>query len=579
MDFNGDIRYSVSSVKQAGMSYANQTVLSDGISGANVSKMPLTMLKPGDLFGGQVTDIQANFIKLLLSNGQTLTAKLDPHAQGAMNLVIGRAAVFMVNENNNGQIVIKPYNNDQYPTGLLLKSLEVAGLNGSERNVNVVKTLMDNGMLIDRESLSKTVSLVAKFGEENLNNIVNLRKLGIPVTEESIAQLNNYNNLDHRMSADISNITNSITELLSNGTGVEKAQFNTLLLSALIPEDTADINNINVGNGLNSEMTVNSESTDTLSGINNLNTSDSNVTNATTITSLISGENSGNITEAEKLTNLLKAFEGHVAAAEEHETIAMKLNMTVEDTIIMGSEASAFEKLSIVNKYLKNDTMSDMNTVVENLTKDDDYKELVKDAIRERLLLEPEKFLQEQDKGEAVKKLYDNIRTFTETMIANLNKDNPDTSKLLQNVNNLNQNANFINDMSAMSSYVQLPINLGEETGHSELYVYNRKKGQQNDGGPITAFLHFDLDSLGATDINVKLDKSFLSVKFSLDKPDSVRLIEENIGQLVENLAKKGYEVTTQVEKLEAKKKAFEEAIEDQTTKVVVKRYSFDIRG
>ena len=63
----------------------------------------------------------------------------------------------------------------------------------------------------------------------------------------------------------------------------------------------------------------------------------------------------------------------------------------------------------------------------------------------------------------------------------------------------------------------------------------------------LTAFLHFDLDHLGSTDISVKLLRNNVDTQFYMSDDKSFKLLQDNIGELEERLKNKGYNVTLSV--------------------------------
>jgi len=529
---------------------------------------------PGDLFKGHITDIQSRFIKILVAGNQTITAKLDASVQGNINLSIGQDAVFQVNENNNGQIYIKPFMTEQYPAELLLRSLEAAGLNASEKNISVVKNLMENGMPIDKSSLSETVNLVNEFGENNLKNIISLRSLGVPVTSESINTINAYNNYEHRMSAEISLISSDISEFMTMESTDNKVALTKVFLETFASNGSSQTDTVSLGNEQANSPQVSIGTEQVATSQAPIGTEQVAASQAPIGTEQIVTVQIPIGTEQTAMPQV------NTETGAEKNNLTGKLNMLPNDIAIMESaDSTATEKLMVINKYLNVLPEQELNNILKEVADDKDFVKLLKDSLRENLLLEPKKFINESDKNEAVKKIYENIKEFSEGVIKTINENEINNPKLLQHCSGLSENATFINDMNSLSSYVQLPIKLNENNGHSELYVYNRKKGKVSGDEPLTAFMHLDLDSLGATDVYVSLQKNRLSVRFSLDKDDSIRLIDENIGQLEKALVNKGYEVTTKVEKLQKSESVFEKVVEENTANVTIKRYSFDIRA
>ena len=60
-------------------------------------------LQPGDKFYAIIQDVQPTMIKLLLENGESLSARPQVHPDAR----IGEQAAFMVKENNRGHILLE----------------------------------------------------------------------------------------------------------------------------------------------------------------------------------------------------------------------------------------------------------------------------------------------------------------------------------------------------------------------------------------------------------------------------------------------------------------------------------------
>ena len=130
-----------------------------------------------------------------------------------------------------------------------------------------------------------------------------------------------------------------------------------------------------------------------------------------------------------------------------------------------------------------------------------------------------------------------------------------------------------------MASYVQLPLKLSESTEHGDLYVFNKSHGKIQEKDVLTAFMHLDMDNLGATDCYIKLENNKLSTNFTLSDEDSMRLVEAHIDELKERLTANGFDVSINVSGELESKSPFEQVLEADRPKLSIKRYSFDVRA
>ena len=166
-------------------------------------------------------------------------------------------------------------------------------------------------------------------------------------------------------------------------------------------------------------------------------------------------------------------------------------------------------------------------------------------------------------------------------MLSLLEKAGENTSKLAQTATNIRNNMQFMQDLNQMASYIQLPIKFNENKAHGDLYVFNRKKGMPVDKDIVTAFLHLDMDNLGATDIHVTMEKNFVSIKFALDDRDSINIVEEHLPELTVKLENKGYTTAFNVEQSQEGEGTtpFDKVLETDKPQISIKRYSFDVRA
>ena len=131
-----------------------------------------------------------------------------------------------------------------------------------------------------------------------------------------------------------------------------------------------------------------------------------------------------------------------------------------------------------------------------------------------------------------------------------------------------------------MYSYVQVPMRLRGQNVNSELFVYRNAKGTKSEQEELTAFLHFQMESLGNVDISVKMKQKNVSANWYLEKMDSLIILEENMHLLTERLQKKGYHCDMKLEQDKRDINFVEDFLRaDQKTGKEVHRYSFDVRA
>lgn len=157
----------------------------------SVQKLVSTIgdLSAGSIFEGTINSVRGGKVTLALGNGQTITARLD----GKMDLQQGSSMFFQVRVNDGQTIAIRPYTElGNVSNPILLNALSAAQVPATDRTLVMVDTMMQEQMSIGRQSILDMAKLVGANPDANVQTIVQMTKLGLPVTEEMAAQFENY---------------------------------------------------------------------------------------------------------------------------------------------------------------------------------------------------------------------------------------------------------------------------------------------------------------------------------------------------------------------------------------------------
>lgn len=188
------------------------TQLSEGMG--NILKS----LQPGQVFNGEIMDIRGSYIQILLDGQQTVTAQLSE----AFEFVIGQNLSFQVKENQGNQILIKPVlpqaqSGSENP--MLSRALFAAGLQVTDKSLDLVKNLMGANQPIDRQTLVKYMGQMVKYPEADLKSLIQLNRNGIPVNGDNLVQLKNYQNYEHQLLKDAAVLAEDFPEQVKAVTG------------------------------------------------------------------------------------------------------------------------------------------------------------------------------------------------------------------------------------------------------------------------------------------------------------------------------------------------------------------------
>ncbi|MBD8941909.1 MAG: flagellar hook-length control protein FliK [Clostridiales bacterium] len=529
----------------------------------NTGGINLRDLAAGDVFRGEIININNQNVEILLDGNEHINATM----QQALGLNIGEKLLFQVKDNSDTQLVIRPIANNEVSSELVNKSLLTAGLTINDKNIAIVKELIANGQPIDKQSIINMIKLSSVYANESIDKLIDMTKNGIEINRENLDMYDVYTASSHYISENIMEIRDGILEV-----------FEKLLESDVNFSDFTE-NNVNI-----EDTTGNTTANDITSG--NFNENSINPENL--MGNTISSDSFTKInTILEDLSNIFDADNDNKQISESinvdknniynKESIQEASKESTKDFLKMVDSSDTFKELSEV---LKNIGENMPKEAFNNIIKSPVFKEKITKLLMDRLYLNPTKLSEDKKivKNE-VDKIYDKLNKLTE-MIKNM-PENVKSENLSLAGDKLSKNMNFMNELNNIEAYVQVPVKFSEGNKNGDLYVYNRRRNKKINDDTLTAFLHLQLDYLGATDINISLKKNSVTAKFTLDDEISRNLVEDNLGELAERLEKIGYNVTISTELSEKKSQEFNAILpitSNNENAVSIKRYIFDIR-
>ena len=173
--YQGDAMQISNLVSQYNNSVANGEPMT-GAKGVEKLVSSLNEMSKGMIFEGTVSSVRGNQVKLALSNGQQILARLA----GKFSFEQGQSVFFQVKNNDGGTIEIKPYTVDGEGANLtLMDALKAAGLPVDGINLSMVNKMMEEQMPIDKTSLNQMYQLVQDNKDINVTTLVELKRLGI----------------------------------------------------------------------------------------------------------------------------------------------------------------------------------------------------------------------------------------------------------------------------------------------------------------------------------------------------------------------------------------------------------------
>ena len=534
-------------------------------------ELSLYNVPKGSVFQGEILNVQGNQVSI-----QVGKYMLNAMLENGMNVNIGDRLSFLIKDNTGAKILLKPfYENGESIQGTnmqnsLIKTLEEASLPVTERSMAAVKEMMSYGMPIDKNSMADIGRPLNQFKSANVETIISLKSHDIPVTQENITQFEAYKNAEGKLLDQMKEIVKELSSMVENAETMQSLEKTGELFGKLKELFQTVGNQLETPDG---KITVTmSKMEDTGEMTQATQTSEKNIEVLNPGSDKISGE-------SVKPNQQNPQLDGKAVL---NETIQTDNKIKSPENQQTDSKNTLHENLQINNKTNQPENQQVLNqsadrTVLEIKHQLSDEVKKIETAIKEKLLLTPEQLAEKGEK--AVKELYENITKAADRMTELLEASGEGKSKLMTAAGDLKNNMNFMSDLNEMAAYVQLPVKLNGREQTGELYVLSRKKNKSSKDGPLTAFLHLDMEYLGATDIKVSLVNGKVSTKFTLDNDASIKLVEVHLPELKKRLEELGYSVSLSVDEITEKKLPFEKILEAEKPTQNIKRFSFDVRA
>lgn len=583
--YQGDAMQISNLVSQYNNSVANGEPMT-GAKGVEKLVSSLNEMSKGMIFEGTVSSVRGNQVKLALSNGQQILARLA----GKFSFEQGQSVFFQVKNNDGGTIEIKPYTVDGEGANLtLMDALKAAGLSVDGINLSMVNKMMEEHMPIDKTSLNQMYQLVQDNKDINVTTLVELKRLGIEINQVNAAQFENYANDKQAITIAM----DSLIDELPNALSAEDLSMYKLVTQA------RDILNI-VTEGLPEEAFISSEASDmsqyeaimrdnksapvvkkhfniaelfeslnSVSGESQDIHTTQKINNAPAIDTILLQEN-------ETKSNTIGFLLSDKQIEELNEQVRMLLPDLQENNISLYSEdSSVVGILNDINSMLENTPAN--ADALRHLFSGEAFKLMLKEALEQQWMIKPGDLEKNPKKLDG---LYDKIEkqiTNMEIILKTSGVVNPKAEALADNIRG---NIEFMNQINEAYTYVQVPLKMNEKNASGQLYVYTNKKSMSNPDKELSAFLHLDLEHLGGTDVSIKMLHRKVTTNFYLDSDESYALVKQFLPVLEKRLQDKGYNCELNVNS-GSKQMNFVAGFlkKDLPPTGQVHRYSFDIRA
>jgi flagellar hook-length control protein FliK len=587
-----------------------------GTKGVENLVSSLRSLTKGNIFEGTVSSMKNGRVTLSLSSGQQIMARMD----GKVSLSVGQSMFFQVKSNDGSQIAIRPFLMDG--TGgnyALMQALSAAGLPAESKYLSMVNRMMEEQMPIDRSSLQQMARTVNLNSEIDVQTLVQLKKLGIPVTPENASQFENYLDDKQAITKELDTFIQQLpTAMQSEEMPTEQLrQMAGEVLSIIteelpdVPEQAALSQNIlpmqmqmqenPAGETVTAETTQTAETAQTAQTTQIAEDAQS-AENAQSVQTAedaqpaqstqpaqtaedVQSMETAQTAETEQSVELSQTMEmppatPHTLAAVLEPEQLQNLNQMIGN--LLGIENTNYTPQSGTVEVLKDlqqvfsDSLPVEREPIGKLLTSKEFQNLVKDTLEQQWMVEP----QEVAEKDQINKLYQRLNSQIERIENAMKASGQNNTDFMQTAADIRSNVEFMNQINQAYTYMQIPLKMSGKNASGELYVYTNKKALAEGNQELTAFLHLDMDNLGPTDVSLRLRGHEVNTNFYLDNDEAYDLIEKNYPVLEERLKNKGYDCKVSVIN-EAKHVNFVEDFlkKDQPSAGQLHRYSFDMRA
>ncbi len=519
--------------------------LSANVKVAEAKNNALNSLFVGDVFRGEVIDVKGTDITLQLSGNRLLNAKMGE----GIALNIGDSLLFQLKENTGDQLLIRPMPNQEMNQmySMAEKVLSANGLSLSEKNGNIVMSLMQAGEPLDKTNIMKLMQQSYKYPEAKLDTLIAMNKLDLPVTEGNIRQFESYMDNTHQLTNTITNMVddamNQFSSMAHQGSIADAVSLQSTLMNIIgsegtaFPEQTIEVN----------QEAIATDGEDTV-----------------TQTTLQQAMSLVDDVDAEQLPMKKEAL------VEMLKTLGDE-GIDIKEAFQSLKQATPEQALGDLSKTMLNMSEAGMRALMTN----DGYQSMLKESLKNTWTMDPQKMKNPEELND----FYEKLLRDGEELSAQLEQKQGGNDSFTKQNGQMHEQVKFIQDLNHNFIYAQIPMKLSDEMHNSELYVYADKKKLAEKKDNVSVLLHLDMEHLGPTDVHVSLTGNQVHGIFYLKDQKAVQVVASNMSELAAKLSDKGLKLTSDVVKRpEVKKSPVVEEIIDPDAEKSVKRYNFDVR-
>lgn len=606
-----------------------ETGISSDISRSYQLNRQIRALVPGQTLQGEIVSRNGSEVQVRLADDMMLTAKLEQ----AMNLELGRSMSFTV-LNNGSALTLSPLFANMATDANVLKALDMAALPANQITVSMTQSLMEAGLPIDKGTLSQVLRELTAHPEARLEDVIDLHRLGMKVTGDNIQQIASYKELTHQLVSGMTNLCDELPAVMQQmaAGGEEQAAVRLFLAiagqlcedgasgpagnSALtggflqagtegvlteLPEGTGQ--NVVTGSGrldfasgilqdipLGGSQEGNRGIQESLSQMGNGKTGDGIIGipwGAGAFQEGMEAETAGANTVSGGNGTAEAALPGEILTRElldilDQAKLPRHMDQYFRDSCgqLSGTNSNSQQALRLLAQLAEEllqhspGSSKDLSHALSGRA----VKEFFTRAVLDSWTIRPED-VSDLDKLDT---LFNRMNRQLNRMGQALEQAGQLGSNAGQSVNRMAGNLDFLNQMNQLYAYVQLPLKMGKNPAHGELYVYSNKKHLSSRDGNVSALLHLDMAHLGPVDIYVAMEGSRVNTHFFVQNEGMIDFLSEHMDLLTRRLQEKGYHLSCEMqvkERTGGGESVIHSILGENAPNSPLVQYAFDVRA
>ncbi len=545
-------------------------------------------LVPGKTVSGEVVGREGDEIQIRIAKDTVISAKMEKEIQTNT----GQNVTFQIRSNSSGVIALRPLFQNMAQENTALRALSQAGIEVNAKSMQMVFSMMKEGMSIDKGSLQEMYRQVAGAEEADIPAIVQMNRLGIEVTPENLRQFEAYKNYEHQLISAFEQVAEEIPQtvaaLFAEGNGQEGMALIGRLLTVFgaVEEAGQDMAATADGalpdSGAAGEAAGPAAAGDKVVITENIGETMQPGSVAEDMLlpkeeGLVSGQQEAEIMAKEGAANRAIPEEAQIALQDRAGLAELFRNaggdLQLAEQIRQG-QVSQEELYRAVQELVHRAGSRTEGEAVKELFLSKGFQKILQNKVSAQWTLTAPENLEKKEVERLYSRLHEQTRQLTQAL-EGTKADSP----LFKSLQNIRDNVDFMNQLNQMYTYVQLPLKFRGENAHGDLYVYTNKKNLARKDGNISAFLHLDMEYLGMVDVYVAMEKGRISTRFCLEDEKSLDLLEKNIDTLTERLTEKGYRTEMKLMLKEESGNVMEEIIRADKNISMISELSFDVRA